>query len=450
MVFSACVPATILSHVCPPLRRRDLVSGEKKSMSIGKIIRALACLGALALFSEICLAQNVTSTIIGRVVDPANAVLAAAPVTLTNQDLGSVRSATTDSTGTFRFADVAPGTYTIAVQATGFKAFKEQNIVVSASETRDIGKLGLELGNVTESISVTAEATPIQLASSEKAQLIDANQLENVTLKGRDLFGYMKLVPGVIDTTASRDVTSPNAIGGITINGNTSAKNFTVDGITDMDTGSNGTLHYEPNLDAVQEMKILTSNYQAEFGRNSGGTITVVTKSGSRDFHGTAQWSHRHEQFNANSWLNNHSLQSNGLAQAVPRYRYNVETYTIGGPAFIPKLLNRDRKHLFFFFSQEYTGQFVSGGTQTKYTPTALERQGNFSQTLANNGSMIVVTDPQANNAPFPGNIIPSNRADPTGFGPATLTFFPLPNTVGTGSQANVVNYFESASAQHP
>ena len=151
-----------------------------------------------------------------------------------NQDLGSVRSATTDSTGTFRFADVAPGTCLIAVQATGFKAFKEQNIVVSASETRDVGKLALELGSMTESISVTAEATPIQLASSEKAQLIDANQLKNVTLKGSDLFGYMKRAPGVIDTTASRDVTSPNAIGGITINGNTSAKNFTVDGITDM------------------------------------------------------------------------------------------------------------------------------------------------------------------------------------------------------------------------
>src|ERR1700761_6197050 len=181
-----------------------------------------------------------------------------------------------------------------------------------------------------ESYSVTAEVAPIQLASSEKSQLIDANQLENVTLKGRDLFGYMKLVPGVIDTTTSRDVTSPNAIAGITINGNTTAKNFTVDGITDMDTGSNGTLHYEPNLDAIQEMKILSSNYQAEFGRNSGGTITVVTKGGSRDFHGTAQWSHRHEGFNANSWLNDHSLQANGQAQPISRYRYNVETYTIG------------------------------------------------------------------------------------------------------------------------
>src|SRR5215469_16666047 len=151
-------------------------------------------------------AQNVTSSVIGRVVDPEYAVLATAPVTLTNQDTGGVRTANTDAPGTFRFADVAPGNYTLGVQANGFKAFKEQNIVVSASETRDLGTIHVEIGSVTESISVTAEATPIQLASSEKSQLIDANQLENVTLKGRDLFGYMKLVPGVIDTTASRDV----------------------------------------------------------------------------------------------------------------------------------------------------------------------------------------------------------------------------------------------------
>lgn len=419
-------------------------------MSIGKTLRAFAFLSAMVFYSGASLAQNVSSSVIGRVVDPATAVLAGGQVTLTNPDTSSTRATVTDSTGTFRFADVAPGTYTIVAQAPGFKAYKVQNIVVSASETRDVGTLHLELGNVTESISVTAEATPLQLASSEKSQLIDANQLKNVTLKGRDLFGYMKLVPGVIDTTASRDVTSPNAIGGITINGNTSAKNFTVDGITDMDTGSNGTLHYEPNLDAIQELKILSSNYQAEFGRNSGGTITVVTKGGTKDFHATAQWSHRHEEFNANSWLNNHSVQSNGLAQAIPRYRYNVETYTIGGPVVIPKLFNRDRNKLFFFFSQEYTGQFVTGGAQTKYTPTALERQGNFSQTFANNGSLIVITDPTSNNAPFAGNIIPASRADATGFGPATLNFFPLPNFAGTGTQANVVNYFESASATHP
>ena len=265
----------------------------------------------------------------------------------------------------------------------------------------------------------------------------------------------MKLIPGVVDNSSgstnagNRDVTSPNAIRGITINGNTSALNFTVDGITDMDTGSNSTIHYEPNVDAIQEMKVLTSNYQAEFGRNSGGTITVVTKSGTQQFHGSMVWNHRNEGFNANLWQNNR----NGLnalgnpVSPISPYRFNVETYTIGGPVFIPKHFNREKKRLFVFWSQEYTGQFVSGGTQTKYTPTALERQGDFSQSFQNNGSLITITDPTTG-APFPGNKIPASQITP--LGQAMLNFFPLPNFVGTGSQLNVVNYFEAASATHP
>lgn len=388
-----------------------------------------AAIGVLLLSCQFAQAQTVNSIIIGRVVDPANAIIAGAAVTLTDQNTGAIRTAVSDGTGFFRFPDVFPSTYNLSVQMKGFKTAVVNNVIVSASETHELGTVELKIGEATDTVTVTAEATSIQLASSESSQEIDANQLANVTLKGRDLFGYFHLLPSVIDTTASRDVTAPGNIGGIYINGNvSSAKNFTVDGITDVDTGSNGTVHYEPNIDAIQELKVLTSNYQAEFGRNAGGTITVVTKAGTRDFHGTAQWSHRHEEFNANTWLDDHSPQANGQAALKPRYRYNVETYTIGGPVIIPKLFNRSRKKLFFFWSQEYTGQFVAGGTQTKYTPTALERQGNFSQTFANNGSLITITDPNANNSPFPGNIIPANRADPTGFGPATLNYFPLPN----------------------
>ena len=406
---------------------------------------------SLALLRSGAYAQTVSSTLVGTVVDPAGATVPSAKLTLTDPATGSSRNAVTDATGNFRFLEVPPGTYTLSAQSSGFKVLTETNIVVAANETRDVGKLALAVGSLTESVTVLAEATPIQLASSEKSLGIDANQLENITLKGRDLFSFISMVPGVIDTTGSRDVTTPNAIGGIYINGNNGSKiNFTVDGITDLDTGSNSTVHYEPNMDSIQELKVLTSNYQAEFGRNSGGTITAVTKSGTRDFHVTGLWTHRHEEFNANTWLNNHTLTAQGTASPIPRYRYNVESYTVGGPAFIPKLLNKDRKRLFFFFAQEYTGQFVTGGAQTKYTPTALERAGNFSQSLANNGSLITITDPTTG-APFPGNIIPASRADPTGIGPAMLNFFPLPNFTATAAnQLNVVNYFESASATHP
>lgn len=400
-------------------------------------------------------AQTVSSSVVGTVMDPANAVVPGATVTLTDKDTGNARIAATDASGTFRFIDVFPSAYTLSVKAAGFKNFMEANLTVEASQTRDVGKIIVEVGSSTETVTVTAEAQEIQLSSSEKSQSITGGQLSDVTLRGRDMFGYMKLIPGVVDNSSgstnagNRDVTSPNAIRGITINGNTSALNFTVDGITDMDTGSNSTIHYEPNVDAIQEMKVLTSNYQAEFGRNSGGTITVVTKSGTQQFHGSMVWNHRNEGFNANLWQNNR----NGLnalgnpVSPISPYRFNVETYTIGGPVFIPKHFNREKKRLFVFWSQEYTGQFVSGGTQTKYTPTALERQGDFSQSFQNNGSLITITDPTTG-APFPGNKIPASQITP--LGQAMLNFFPLPNFVGTGSQLNVVNYFEAASATHP
>jgi hypothetical protein len=410
---------------------------------------------ALALCCASLFGQTVTSSLVGTVVDPADAVVANAPVTLLDTGSGTVRNATTDNSGGFRFVNLTPSTYNLTVKATGFKSLTQTGIVVAASETHALGNVSLQIGATSDSVSVTAEIAQIQLSSSEKAQTVDSAALDNITLKGRDLFGYMKLVPGVIDTSTSRDVTSPGAIGGITINGNTSAKNFTVDGITDMDTGSNGTLHYEPNLDAVQELKVLTSNYQAEFGRNSGGTITVVTKSGTQQFHGSFQWNHRHEQFNANSWANNHTLTKvNGLNVATARvpYRYNVETYSIGGPAYIPKLFNKDKKRLFFFWSQEYTGQFVAATPQKLYMPTAAERGGDFSQTFTNtNGNPvpIVLKDPNNGNAQFPGNIIPPSTLDPIGV--RLLNFFPLPNFTPTvSSELYVNNYFEQGSATHP
>jgi hypothetical protein len=409
------------------------------------------------MFLSICLfGQTVSSGLQGTVLDPANAAVTGVPVTLTGTETGVTRATSTDSSGLFRFLDLSPGTYSVSIKAPGFKGFTQTDIVIAANETRDAGKLTLSIGATSETVTVTAEAATIQLASSEKSTAIDGSQLSNVTLRGRDIFGYLKLVPGVIDNSfgstnaGNRDVTSPNAIRGITINGNTSALNFSVDGITDMDTGSNSTLHYEPNADAVQEMKVLSSNYQAEFGRNSGGTITVVTKNGTQQFHGSAVWNHRNEGFNANLWQNNRN--GRNATTGVPNsyispYRFNVETYTIGGPIYVPHHFNANKNKLFFFWSQEYTGQFATGGTQTKYTPTALERTGNFSQSFQNNGTLTAIIDPNTN-SPFPGNIIPASRITP--LGQAMLNFFPLPNFVGTGSQANIVNYTEAASATHP
>jgi hypothetical protein len=413
---------------------------------------------ALALCCAGLFGQTVSSSLEGVIVDPADAAVANAPVTLTNSDTKATRTANTDNAGTYRFLQVDPGTYSITVKANGFKSGTETGIIIAAQETHSGGKLILQLGSVSESISVTAEIAQVQLASSEQSRTVDTADLSDLTLKGRDLFGYMKLIPGVIDTGGqARDVTSPNNLGSIVIQGNQSnTLNFTVDGVTDMDTGSNGSLHYEPNMDAIQELKVLSSSYQAEFGRNSGGTITVVTKNGTQEFHGTAAWNHRHEEFNADSWANDHTLKNiNGYNVATPRvpYRYNVETYSIGGPIYVPKLLNKDKKHAFFFWSQEYTGQFVTATAQTNYVPSLLERNGDFSQSFGNNGAgvqqQLKILDPANGNVQFANNMIPQSRINP--LGQQLLNFFPTPNYSPTiANQTYIDNYFEQGSATHP
>src|ERR1035441_1128063 len=163
-------------------------------MIIEKLAQALC---ALTLLAACLCGQTVSSGLQGTVIDPANAIVPGATVTLTNIDTGSTRVTTTDNTGLFRFLDLAPDTYSVSVKATGFKGYTQNTIVVAANKTRDIGKFTLTLGSGTETITVTAEAASIQLASSEKATAIDGGQLSNVTLRGRDIFGYLKLVLAV-------------------------------------------------------------------------------------------------------------------------------------------------------------------------------------------------------------------------------------------------------------
>jgi len=199
-------------------------------------------------------AQTVASSVGGTVVDQSNGVVVGAEVRLIDQGTRTSRIVTTDSVGEFRFSNISPSVYALAVRREGFKSWVAIDISLSSGETRDIGRITLEVGSVNEQMAVAAEATSVQTKSSERSSLVDYEQLNRITLKGRDLFGFMSLIPGVVDTT-NREVTSPSGPSGITINGNTSAKNFTVDGITDLDTGSHTSLHYEPNMDSIQELR---------------------------------------------------------------------------------------------------------------------------------------------------------------------------------------------------
>src|ERR1041385_2285366 len=351
-------------------------------MSVNQPARVLV---AFAIVCVCAFGQAVSSSIVGTVTDPANASIANVEVQIRDQATGAMRTTTSGSEGLFRFNSVPPATYTLTIKAQGFKTYTQQEINLASSETRDLGKIQLTLGSLVEEISVTAMAVAIQTASSEKSALVDGKQLNQIALRGRDLFGYLRLLPGV--TGAANHETTGTGLSG-SINGAPSNyKNFTVDGVTDMDTGSNSTVHYEPNLDSIAEIRVLTTNYQAEYGRNSGGAVSVVTKGGGQQFHGSAWETKRHEQFNANSFFNNY----NNVPKSL--YRYDVFGYSVGGPVYIPKVLTSKNK-LFFFVSQEYTRQRPSTTVNYYNVPTAAERTGDFSKSVDQNGRLIGLLDP--------------------------------------------------------
>src|SRR5262249_18453654 len=211
----------------------------------------------------------------------------------------------------------------------------------------------------------------------EQGTAINNQQIQNLAVNGRNYLDLLKLTPGVV-TTTSFATSGPGGLGNIDINGTRMGKNnLTIDGTTNVDTGSNGTQHIALSLDNISEFKPRTSNYQAEYGRSGGGAIQIVTKSGTSQFHGAGFYFHRHEQFNANSYFNNaNGLNANGV-ENNPRnfYRYNQQGYNVGGPVLLPKKALKDK--LFFFFSQEWQEQLApqNAGQSRVPTPAEIHRQ---------------------------------------------------------------------------
>ena len=329
-------------------------------MSARRMTQALFALVGLLCGCVCVFSQTTTGNLLGTVTDPGDAAVPGVHIELKDLTTGFVRTTTTGPEGIFRFNSVDPAKYDLTLKpSTGFKTYTQEGIAVTANETRDLGRIALALGALSEQVSVTAETTPVQTASSEDSKLIDSAQMAGITLKGRDLFGLLLLLPGVVTTQA--ETTNANSIGSVQINGSGVAKTlFEVDGILDEDTGSNQQVHYEPNMDSIAEIRVLTANYQAEYGRNSGGTISVVTKGGGQEFHGSAWANKRHEMFNAKSFFNNYNNQAKSV------YRFFVWGYSVGGPLYIPKVFNTQKRKLFFFFSQEYTKQKPQTQTDRK------------------------------------------------------------------------------------
>jgi len=236
-------------------------------MQVKRIAQALC---AMVLLCGCLYSQTITGTLLGTITDPGGASVPNMQVEIKNLTSSAVRTTITGPEGIFRFNSLEPARYDLSIKAAaGFKSYSQTSIDVTANETRDLGQIRLALGALTEQISVTAAATPVQTASSENSKLIDSSQIVDLTLKGRDLFAMLTTVPGVYlgntYLTGGDASSESNGISPLTINGGgETTSNFTVDGVTDEDFGSNQTVHFEPTMDSIAEMRVLTSNYSAE------------------------------------------------------------------------------------------------------------------------------------------------------------------------------------------
>src|SRR5258706_5002142 len=389
----------------------------------------LSCIIATVLFSaSVLCGQQVSGSITGVVKDSQQSSVTNAKVTLNNPQQGTTREATTSVDGVFVFTQIQPGNYSLTVEAAGFKKFEQKDVNLFANDRVTLGDVVLTVGTVNETITVEAAAAQVQTASAERAGVLTTSQMKDLAVTGRSLFDLTKTLPGIVYT---------GVLGGVAANGNrNNQNNFTLDGVTNVDTGSNGGTLATTNIDMIAEMKVITNSQPAEFGRSSAAQIEVVTKSGSRDFHGVGYLFHRNESLNANSWRNNIDRRPR------PYYRYNFAGFNVGGPAYIPGKFNKNKNKLFFFVGLEWQNQLVPNNLMNVTVPTALERTGDFSQSHDASRAPLIIKDPLKGGTPFANNMIPKERLNADGV--KILNFYPMPNALGKDPSFNYQSQFSN------
>ncbi|HET9831612.1 MAG TPA: carboxypeptidase regulatory-like domain-containing protein, partial [Vicinamibacterales bacterium] len=326
-------------------------------------------------------AQTTSATVSGSIQDAQGGVLPGVTVTLTSRTQGNVLTAVTDTGGRFVLPIVRPDAYTLRVTLEGFKTLERTNLIVSANDKLSTGALTLEVGALSEEVMVTGRVTELQTTSGERSFTLESETLKNIANNGRALFNFATLVPGALSQNTGN--TELGSVSGFTVNGQRpNSNNITIDGVANIDTGDNGGNMATTNIDAVAEFKILTNAYQAEYGRAVGGQLQVVTKSGSQKFHGSGYWYGRRSDWDANSYLNKRETPE------VPKQQTsrNDSGYTFGGPISFPGF-NAEKKKLFFFWSQEFERRSNPATVHQARVPTALERRGDFSQSVDASGN---------------------------------------------------------------
>src|SRR5580698_5454084 len=336
-----------------------------------------------------------TGTLLGIVSDQNGAVVPSATIRVTNTDTGFSTSAVSTSEGSYLIPLLPIGHYTISAEASGFKSFNQSGVLVPVAQSIRVD-VKLEVGQVAQTVNVTGNEVNIDTADATLGATVDTAHLESLPLNGRNAMGLLDMLPGVASSTAPTYLTSARGGPSYSISGSrTDFGNMMLDGQSLTDAIENGNQNL-PNVDALEEFRVLTDSYGADYGRAGGGVITAVTKSGSNQFHGSLWEYIRNDAFDAAGEF--------APSGQKPLLRQNQFGGDVGGPVLLPKYNGKNRT--FFFVS--YEGLRIHQQNLTTAFPlTAAERTGDFSALLPSQ----VITDPSTG-LPFPGNKIPSNEID--------------------------------------
>jgi hypothetical protein len=395
-------------------------------------------------------AQLTMGTVSGTVRDAQAAAVPDVTVSLISETRGTRQpDAISATSGDFVFANVAPDTYTLEIAHKGFKTLKRTGIAVTAGDRIGLGPLTIEVGSVTDTVTVSSEAPLLQTQSAERSATITQAEVQNIPLATRTFTNLIAVVPGVGGTASQ-----PARVGDSSSYSGGNA-NIMMDGVSTMDSGNNA-LAIAVNTEAIAEIKIMVSNYQAEYGRQSGVQMSAVTKSGTNHFHGTGFMIMRRSGWNARNKVD--------ILNANPKayLRQKDLGFTVGGPIGKPGHNNK----LFFFYSHEFDprSMTVTGGSVVNYRfPTAAERAGDFSQSVDNNGNLYpYIKDPLSSSACSASSTagcfkdggvlgkIPADRL--YGLGLKILSLYPMPNLTATNLPYNYTGTLapQSIMSQEP
>jgi len=392
-----------------------------------KAARWLGCAMLAVLCTAFVARAQDTGYISGTVTDKSGAAVAGAEVTLTNISGSITHATTTNGDGAYVIAGLPGDTYNLTISAKGFQKYTAQKVKLDVAEKARVD-VQLTVGAITEEVVVTGESVAqVETQSSALGDAITGKQVQQLELNGRNFTQLATLAPGVVNETG-QDEGKVGVAGNVAFSingGRTEYNNWELDGGDNMDNGSNSTLNVYPNIEAIAEFKVLTSNYGAQYGRNGSGTVEVETKSGGQSFHGSAFEYLRNDFFNANEYFNNAA----GIAR--PPYKKHDFGYTIGGPVYIPHHYNTDKKKTFVFWSQEWRREKNPATIAPINVPSVAERGGNFSDVCPAYSATTPVNTTAFPDCPTQvgsgGIAFPNNTVTPTGVGTALIALIPQP-----------------------